>query len=181
MDLTTKARDILMVKLAALELYIVEQSRQQAVDSIVISIDPTKHTASDHPRLGNSLFDVGDDVLDYITDNLHEIAERLKLPVVESVFTQRGQIGDFKKMVKMPEFGNSVFVFNDNVREVGTGGTAAIRQKQDVLRFGIPTGWEPGARRMGFVSLDDTANRVKQMKPRKKRSHFSELNFTSSV
>ena len=173
-------RQILEAKFTGLEKYIAEHRKEHPVHGIVLSVDATKHTASGQLRLGNSIFDVDDEVLNYITEKLHSIAERFELKVMQSVFTERGEIGDYKQMRRMRRFRNWIFIFNDNVLQLGNGGTAAIRDKTDTLRYGIPTGWEPGARHMGFVSLDDTANRIVELqrraepqRPKKRRNSTS--------
>ena len=181
LKIAMNAGDVLTSKFADLETYIKECRKDRDVDGIVISVDPTKHTASGRLRLGKSLFDVNNHVLDHITNILHEIAGRFDLQMRESVFTERGQIGDFKAMIKMPMFRNWIFIFNDNVLETGVGGNAAIRHKTQTLRYGIPTGWAPGDRRMGFVSLEDTADRVKHVRRLKKRPRMSTIDSTSGV
>ena len=68
--------------------------------------------------------------------------------------------GDFKYDITQPGASRTLFVFNDNARKEGKGGTAAVRGNKNAV--GIATGWNPavmmknGDTISGFRSLTDT-------------------------
>lgn len=92
----------------------------------------------------------------------------MTISLVPSVFTKRGCIGDFEWMIDRPEFGRTLFIFNDNEEQFlafhagrtsgGTrgGGNAVIRPYQvgaNPRAAGIPT----GKNGKGYPRLDDNA------------------------
>jgi hypothetical protein len=90
----------------------------------------------------------------------------MTITLTPSVFTKLGCIGDFEWMIDRPEFGRTLFVFNDNEEQFlafhagrssgGTrgGGNAKIRPYQvgaNPRAAGIPT----GRNGCGYPRLDD--------------------------
>lgn len=78
--------------------------------------------------------------------------------------------GDFRKMITMKEFDDSIFLFNDNVEDwndpqktVG-GGSAIVRPYSTLERgyrsAGFPTGWTTG---VAFSRMDDQTRMVIDM------------------
>ena len=92
----------------------------------------------------------------------------MTITLTPSVFDKPARIGDFEWMIDRPEFGRTLFVFNDNEEQFlafhagrssgGTrgGGNAVIRPYQvgaNPRAAGIPT----GKNNRGYPRLDDNA------------------------
>ena len=89
--------------------------------------------------------------------------------VVEGVcFTKRNCNGDFKWMLKQPEYADAVFIITENLIDMlfsseNGGGTAALRKNtwptsSSPRAVGIPTGWSQDSG--GFRALDNTVKKI---------------------
>lgn len=84
--------------------------------------------------------------------------------VIPSRYSKKGEFGDFKFMITLPEFTNSLFIFNDNYEQHKTTvvghGNAVMREYNRYSNLsiprsaGIPTG---SINKGGFESLDELA------------------------
>ena len=93
----------------------------------------------------------------------------LHIKIIGSHYNKDDPNTDFKKMIVQPEYENTLFIFNDNVRDHVTnesgGGNAYIRKynkyrtdDKKPQSAGISTG--PGTTGLGFPSLDLTTKNV---------------------
>ena len=66
-------------------------------------------------KLGGAIFTTAQEVRDHIVAQLEQVAEKNGVRVIRSVYTSRGQEGDFNFMIDQQL--NLLFVFNDNEEE----------------------------------------------------------------
>ena len=103
------------------------------------------------------------------------------MKVTKSQFTGSGCVGDFSWMIDLPEYGRSLFIFNDNEMQfiafhtgheagfAAGGGNAAIRpyQGQSTIRAaGIPTGEKSGYQHLDLnvrALVDDAMAHIQRL------------------
>ena len=88
-----------------------------------------------------------------MTTSSHRLGRYRKIEVVPTEFRGHGQYGDFNHMIRLKEYENTIFLFNDNflqwaqalqfpqIQQGSGGGNAAIRPYEvEGKSMGIPTG-----------------------------------------
>lgn len=142
-----------------LYLYTKQQQQQQQQQNENMTIDGTKQGKTQGRELHAA---DGKKSTSSPSDSEKDGGRGTGVTLVPSVFTRRGQDGDFNWMIRQPQYRTHFFIYNDNQEAMlsqssrAGGGNAIIRPFRAASpprAWGIPT----GSRGQGYPSLNDTA------------------------